>query len=119
MGMGGVTMEFKAFQLIIGGQIPTTNEILSIAAHGQSTYRSATELYLIERHGQLSVKVDERLLPLILLHTEDYHVAAAVAGDIDRLMGLAAKIRYLVGIVAQVGNRTNGRHDSHLLIGIV
>jgi hypothetical protein len=75
--------------------------------------------YLLLRHGQLSVKVDERLLPLILLHTEDYHVAAAVAGDIDRLMGLAAKIRYLVGIVAQVGNRTNGRHDSHLLIGTV
>ena len=58
MGMGGVTMEFKAFQLIIGGQIPTTNEILSIAAHGQSTYRSATELYLIER----SMEDDNRFL---------------------------------------------------------
>lgn len=51
-------MEFKAFQLIIGGQIPTTNEILSIAAHGQSTYRSATELYLIER----SMEDDNRFL---------------------------------------------------------
>ena len=33
-------MEFKAFQLIIGNQIPTTNEILSIVVYGKSIYRS-------------------------------------------------------------------------------
>lgn len=42
-GVGGVTMEFKAFQLIIGNQIPTTNEILSIVVYGKSIYRSATD----------------------------------------------------------------------------
>ena len=42
-GVEGVTMEFKAFQLIIGNQIPTTNEILSIVVYGKSIYRSATD----------------------------------------------------------------------------
>lgn len=42
-GVGEVTMEFKAFQLIIGNQIPTTNEILSIVVYGESIYRSATD----------------------------------------------------------------------------
>ena len=42
-GVGGVTMEFKAFQLIIGNQIPTTNEILRIVVYGESIYRSATD----------------------------------------------------------------------------
>ena len=41
-GVEGVTMEFKAFQLIIGNQIPT-NEILSIVVYGKSIYRSATD----------------------------------------------------------------------------
>ena len=42
-GVGEVTMEFKAFQLIIGNQIPTTNEILSIVVYEESIYRSATD----------------------------------------------------------------------------
>ena len=36
-GVGEVTMEFKAFQLIIG------NQILSIVVYGESIYRSATD----------------------------------------------------------------------------
>ena len=81
-------------------------EILTLRAGGD----------LLLRHSQLAVKVNECLLALILFHTDHYHVAGAVAGDITGLTSLAAKVRDLIGIAAKIGNWTNTWHTMHLLV---
>ena len=68
--------------LLCGGKIFTSyfsmDALPQLTGHCKEIFPLRAGGYLLLRHGQLSVKVDERLLPLILLHTEDYHVAAAL-----------------------------------------
>ena len=73
-----------------------------VLGQSQKVFPLRTGTALLLRHGQLSVLVDEGLLPLKFLHAEHHHVPGSVPGDIDRLPGLSAKIRNLIGIVAQV-----------------
>ena len=67
-------------------------------------------------HGQLSIEINECLLALILLHTDHYHIAGAVAGDINGLTSLAAEVRDIIGIAAKIGNWTNTWHTMHPLV---
>ena len=95
-------------------------------SRGWEIFREETGQWFLQEMGQ-PTRVQEEAWPLIAAGRHTLVSAPTGTGKtlaaflvfLDRLMGLAAKIRYLVGIVAQVGNRTNGRHDSHLLIGIV
>lgn len=80
-------------------------QILARVAHG----------FFPLRVGQLAVQVDQGDLPFIFLDTHDYHVARAIARNENRFPGLSAKVGDLIGVVAQVRNRSDSRHDAHIL----
>ena len=83
-------------QILTGPTLPQAfgqcQEILTLRTGGN----------LLLRYGQLAVKVDKCLLALILLHADHYHVAGAVAGDINGLTSLAAEVRDIIGIAAKI-----------------
>ena len=71
-------------------------------------------LFLCNR--QLSIKIDQRHLAFIGVNVHYHHIAGAVSGDVNRLSGLSAEIRNIVGIVSQIGNRTNTGHTHHSFV---